>query len=303
MQPSTEHDWTIHALNIHGAFFERWAATAMVKQPDWRVRSTNYPVKIPPNPKVGGNESTIDIVAQRTTGDVLATLTVECKKNNPKLINWVFFRSLTPRQVRVPTLAFGMYDIDQPPGWYVVRRLVEASQIVVDDGRETRSDYLSYKDKKDKTRTANAAINDGAYQVALGLQALVWEELYRAGAYDEASRTEDLPERVWTAQTFLPVVLTTARLKVASFEPEKVNPLSGEIRFEDVVLSDVPYLIYDYALPRHLQAANMRIEHLLTEDSVNLWSRLQIAFVSSDAIGKFLASDLVAEVCGGAGSA
>jgi len=31
--PTTDADWTIHALNIHGAFFERWCRRVIAKTP------------------------------------------------------------------------------------------------------------------------------------------------------------------------------------------------------------------------------------------------------------------------------
>ena len=45
--PSTEHEWNVHVINIHGTFFERWCQDAISTVEGWRVRSTNYPVQSP----------------------------------------------------------------------------------------------------------------------------------------------------------------------------------------------------------------------------------------------------------------
>jgi hypothetical protein len=294
MEPESEHDWTIHALNIHGAFFERWAAEVIARQPGWRVRATNYPVRIPLDPRPPGKESSIDIVATAVRTRVLVNLVIECKKNNPEFTNWIFFRKGTQQQLMLPGLSYGEYHFDEPPSWYIVRRpLVLDNVSVADEGREARGNYREHKRGDSKTRTANAAISEAAYQVALGAQALAWEEEDRAEAFDETERVHVLPERTWRDQTFVPVILTTANLKIASFMPDAVDPATGEIAYSDVTLSDAPYLIYDYALPRHLQAANRRIEHLVTEDDANVWSRLHIAVVNSRHISKFLGSEFI----------
>ncbi|HEX7151648.1 MAG TPA: hypothetical protein VF618_09190 [Thermoanaerobaculia bacterium] len=93
------------------------------------------------------------------------------------------------------------------------------------------------------------------------------------------------------------MVLTTATLKVAAFDPQAVDPATGEIRYGDVTLEDVPYVIYDYALPRHLQT-DIKIEQLPTGDSANLWTRLHMVVVNSQSIGDFLASDVVRAIVG-----
>ena len=46
--PTSQEDWTVHALNIHGVFFERRCAEVVASVPDWKVVSTNYPVEYPP---------------------------------------------------------------------------------------------------------------------------------------------------------------------------------------------------------------------------------------------------------------
>lgn len=285
MQPTTEHEWTIHALNIHGAFFERWAAATFAKQPGWRIRATGYPVRMPPDPRMNGKESAVDVVVQTLRGKVLLTLVVECKKNNAEFVNWIFFRSHVYPQLTLPALAHGELRKDEPPDWFVVRRLIASSLRVTDEARETRGNYAEHKKGETKTRTANAAISEAAYQAALGLQALLWEERHRARTVDASER--DWGPREWRDHVFLPVVLTTANLKVAAFDPQAVDAATGEIQYDDVTLEDV-----------HLQTDDIKIEQLPTEDSANLWTRLHMVVVNSRSVGDFLTSELIREIVG-----
>ncbi len=41
-QPHSDEEWTIHSLNIHGTFFERWCQRVIAETPPWQVKSTNY---------------------------------------------------------------------------------------------------------------------------------------------------------------------------------------------------------------------------------------------------------------------
>lgn len=63
--PTTEHDWAIHSVNIHGIFFERWCQKVIGDSPQWKIKSTNYPVEfLPPNGPIRGKESYLDIRAE-----------------------------------------------------------------------------------------------------------------------------------------------------------------------------------------------------------------------------------------------
>jgi hypothetical protein len=45
----SNHDWTIHSLNIHGIFFERWCRKTIRESRNWALVSTNYPVAYKPD--------------------------------------------------------------------------------------------------------------------------------------------------------------------------------------------------------------------------------------------------------------
>jgi hypothetical protein len=90
--PSTDSEWTIHSINIHGVFFERWCQQAIESVNGWKVEATQYPVDfISQNGRVRGNESALDIRAELNHESLHITLLIECKKNNPDFVNWIFF--------------------------------------------------------------------------------------------------------------------------------------------------------------------------------------------------------------------
>src|SRR5690349_10497478 len=149
VQPSTEDEWIIHSINIHGVFFERWCQKKISDTPPWLVKSTNYPVEFPPpNGPLRGKESALDIRAEVRQGDLLFTLVIECKKNNPDFVKWVFFPKSSQPSYRIPVA-----QISQSPSegessgdrFASMRGPVLTTTILTDEARETRGDYQNYR--------------------------------------------------------------------------------------------------------------------------------------------------------------
>ena len=57
--PTTNEEYAIQALTIHGAFFERKCQEIVHQAKDWSIRDTNYPVEYK------GEVSNLDIWAER----------------------------------------------------------------------------------------------------------------------------------------------------------------------------------------------------------------------------------------------
>ena len=97
-QPSTEEEWIVHSINIHGTPFQRWCHKRIEETRLWKVKAIDYPVESPTTPIYGGaKESNLDIRAELDVfGGTRLTLLIECKKNNPDFINWVFFQEYNP---------------------------------------------------------------------------------------------------------------------------------------------------------------------------------------------------------------
>ncbi len=267
--PTTDHEWTIHSINIHGVFFERWCRRTIESTNEWKVVSTQYPVDfVTSGGRIRGNESDLDIRAEFNSGLQRITLLIECKKNNPDFVNWIFFPTPESLSSKNSSIVLSMLDYSPPEShdehWSVH---YAASNFgvkipIADDAREVRGTYQQYQ-KNDKTKTANASISDAAYQVALATQAIIIDEHNLERRYElgadciHAAKTVDSPPD-WRQQVFVPVIVTTAHLYICEFDPSAVNPSNGEIPFSKTALKEVPYLIFEYPLPRHLQRVGKR---------------------------------------------
>jgi hypothetical protein len=292
--PVSNHDWTIHSLNIHGTFFERWCEYVIDRHPKWRVSVRQYPVAFSPTSgplhKTSGHESALDIRAELEFGDGrVLNLLIECKKNNPEFIDWIFFSLKRQRTLSVfiapAVLCPTPTDKASRPVLRPMLRELYFEVPIAEDGRETRGDYHETKNDRIKTKTANDSISAAAHQVALATQAIFLEEA-----------SNNLPEipikgamRIRSEkQIFIPVIVTTARLQLCEFDPAAISASAGTIPYDQVKLTEMPYLIYQYALPVHLQMDKGHILFLSSQQQVAFLNRMHIFVVNSAHFEQFL---------------
>lgn len=217
----TQDQWTIHALNIHGVFFERRCAVAVADTSGWKVLAANYPVEYPqPNGPWRGKESSIDIWARKDSDPTFVIdALIECKKANPEFVNWVFF----PKSGATPPTKFDFAiatNIPNPNGtgqWTTQTQLRHgtASMEIASDAQEVRGNYVKYQGGT-KTKTSNAAIQDAACQVALACRAIAAEE---STLLKTACNSPERPSPPWSSKAYIPIVVTTAELLRVDFSP------------------------------------------------------------------------------------
>ncbi len=289
-KPATDHDWTIHSINIHGIFFERWCQKTIEDTHIWKIKSTNYPVEYPPpNGPIRGRESTLDIRAELQQNDLRLTLLIECKKNNPEFVNWIFFPKRTQPTGRPVVLSQIENTVREAPhtGWtsQIALNWADTSLIVADEARETRGSYTQHHQRSDKTKTSNAAIIDAAHQVALAHQAIVAEESKFSNALGFNGTPHPMP---WKKQVFMPTIVTSAHIFTCDFDTSYVDPKTGEIPLERAALAEQAYLFLEYPLPRHLQTSPANLIDALSSDSIELFTRLHIIVVHSENLATVL---------------
>jgi hypothetical protein len=309
-RPQSEEDWIIHAVNIQGIFFERSCRKIIDDTQPWRVFSSNVPVEFPPpTDHSRGKESNLDIWARIRHasgfdgGVRILSLLIECKKNNPEFVKWVFFPRQVERGTRRPPetervsirdVAI-LHDPDSPKGWRVLprvaRRWMEDELPRADEARETRGSYKEFKNAGTKTKTANTAVTEAAYQVALATQAIFLSEsqhLIKRLEGAEPSTHQPPRQLPWVKQLFIPVIVTSAQLFTCDFNPDAINPVSGEIPFSEAAITKRQQLIYEYPLPRHLQAMPLLPELAKEEGELDLFNRMHIWVVQSGYFPEFL---------------
>ncbi|HXQ29780.1 MAG TPA: hypothetical protein VN848_10970, partial [Gemmatimonadales bacterium] len=263
--PRDPHQWTVHVLNIQGSIFEKWVEHIVSAAPDpWKVVAAQYSVEYPPpNGPIRGHESCLDVWTELRLGKAWISLAIEAKKDDPRFVDWVFFVASKGRLNPCVTCIDARNSSQGRPASVTGKVLVFPSTIVADACREVRGTWDS-KDTREFTKTSSKAISDAAHQVAIGVQALIQEQVTVWG--DHAVRQGKSPP--WEWNTFLPVIVTTANLKVLTFDPGDVDAKSGTLDSAQTRLLDVKWLVYLYPIPRHLQFAYTNPLHLFENDVV-----------------------------------
>jgi len=287
--PVSDSDWTIHSLNIQGTFFERKCQNT-IKKSSWDIVSTNYPVEFPPhNGPLIGEQSTLDIYARLVKKTIQLTLLVECKKNNPNFINWVFFEHSNTRRTKhfVGSLIANKLLDNTDNKWEtsaILGPMISLEWIPTSDAWETRGNYSKYK-KGDKTKTSNAAISQAAHQISLATKAIFNEELNNSKALSARTADAEIP---YIHQIFIPTIITTAKLFTCKFYSKDIDEKSGEIPFSMVALSEQPYLLYEYPLPVHFHSTPLDKVSVLKAGNKDFGTRMDILVVNSSNLSKFL---------------
>ncbi len=284
IEPTTNEEWTIHALNIHGTFFERRCQQVIAQAKGWRIQSTNYPVEFPATGH--GKASNLDIWAEGHIAQHALQLLVECKKNNPEFVDWIFFPTSPHRPIKTtvrvlesrfvpPTSPLDPYHYDAFP---LLRELL-TDLVIADEARETREDYQS-RNRNDRqlTKTSNTAITDAATQIALATQAILYQEEQTLKKYFQRSPVN---QPIRPPPVFLPVIVTTANLFTCDFQDVDVDLNTGEIAFENVVLQSHPCLLYGYPVPHALQRDPEEMGTQYSRENLEEQARMSIIVVQS----------------------
>jgi hypothetical protein len=303
IQPRTDNEWTIHAVNIQGTFFERLCKKIIAETPGWTIKATNHPVEYPPpNGPWRGKESKLDILAQCHKEDAKLTLLIECKKNNPELTNWIFFPVVEKAASEASfayitaTVLDNIAELEPGKSWQIQTsiRTLHSGFKVANDGIETKGSYLEYiqknKDHSKLTKTAKNSIEDAAYQVALAARSVLNEEtVYSETLKNYAARRQDNVQIMpYKRQLFLPVIVTTAELFLCHFDPADIDIARGELPLDKAHIYPYPYLLYQYALPRSLQHAPNDLAEALLGNQLGMFSHMDILLVNSKALSTIL---------------
>lgn len=286
--PVTNEEFAIQALTIHGAFFERKCQDIVRRTENWTLRDANYPVEHQ------GKASNLDLWAEKMAASVRLSFPIECKKNNPEFVDWIFFSQSARTASDLYVQGIGIRTQYGNAGNWAIQPLrwrMKYDLVVCDEARETKGKYLSIKEQKDRTKTSNAAITDAATQIAIATQSILQQEnqiLQKLSSAILNSQGGGMPP--YASFLCFPTIVTTANLYTCEFEEAEVDLATGEIPFNKAKLIKRPYLLFNYALPVALQSSPAITE--ITYESY--WkaarnaSRMQIFVVQSNAFPTFL---------------
>lgn len=230
------------SLNEHGFLFQEKCAEVLRNaghETNWIVHVQEYPVS------VGERDSRIDIVMREDKdGSRQLYAVVECKRINPDGGCWLFG---TPLGTYSQPLLIGLDGGYAKVGSYSIR--YRQLKLHFDDIASHLIDnwWLDINGRSNKS--SPNPIEDAFRQVCLGVSGIAQEM--------ELQCRKD-PQDI--KASFIPVVITTAPLYVASYEADKIDLASGSISIDQVCFgngderepSKTKWLMVDYPASKSL---------------------------------------------------
>ena len=210
-----------------------------------------------------GRTASIDIVALKTPPSFsrvffsgLVLFSIECKRANPKIKNWVFSKDPSKENTVLPT--------------YFLKRIKEIGAIKSFEHIIARNGVfpgLGYRSQEDLDCCLHGIeLNESLTNINRNQNETIYKSLLQANHALNAlfckfqypfPRIEDLcfpNEKKVNKILFLPIVVTTADLFIADYDPEKVDLKTGEIDKKDIKFNGPKnWVTYEFPLPDYLK--------------------------------------------------
>ena len=196
----------------------------------WRFEAAEFPVRI------RGESTRIDILLSHTQRDWL--LIGECKRPNPSLRQWCFFRAPFVRRNRgvemlnLETLSERQHGVPESRG-RVCAGLPDAYHIALE---------IKGGGQGENSGLGRGLIEQAATQVMRGTAGLAQFYAEHNDAWGQG--------RTWT---FVPVIFTAATLYASTVNLNEAETATGDIRVEPSQLRQVPWLFYQYHISPDLR--------------------------------------------------
>lgn len=219
--------------------------------------------------KIELQETVIDVIGATGRGGKKSTfkLCIECKKLDPDYSDWIFFAGSSKGIMNLITKNIkseGFASLFKIPGtslcgneinvdlskfdlWSPFTHMISNNSIAISN---EKIDKNTYKTKKSLIDNACRQIIEGTYGFILNE---VQHQILSAEGYED--------KRV----VFVPIVITTANLKICNVDPSDIDTNTGYIKKEPIY-EPVDSIIYECTPPKsvrfpHPDYTNLRLEH------------------------------------------
>lgn len=253
-------------LDLSGVFFQDYCAALIKSLTGFNTR-TEEPFTYPPsNGPLTGLSASIDVLAVYSDSRKSLCFAVECKRALPQTKHWLFFR--TGDDVRKVCFLYRPWG---PPDPHLKMRSLTYEQM----GYWKASAYESCDralEVDEQFRALNKTKDEKTYRALLqanhGLVACLFSKQQQLSRMCRAS-----PRPMY----FAPVVVTTANLFLADYNPSKVDPATGQLSPTDINYQSKQWVEFEFGLP----------DYLATEREGELFGRASTFVVNAKSISDF----------------
>ncbi len=276
----------------HGFIFQEKCAEVLqhnAHRTEWRVHTTEYPVSIK------DRDSRVDIILRDESGgshQIYAV--VECKRVDPTRGYWLFGNPLgtysQPLLIRLRAEQTQPVDILMPCAHYDQLKLPfdDVATYLIDNW------WLEIGKRGNKRYASPNPIEDAFIQACIGVSGVA-QELELQLEKELGKESEEEPQKF--SMLFIPVVITTAPLYVATYDLKDVDLASGRINRDKIDFGPrgqkpekVEWLLVDYGASRSISPERLD-EYVEGISPVELeeYHKRSIFVVNSEHIVKFFA--------------
>jgi len=280
-------------LNEQGFIFQEKCADIIKEysgNTGWRLHTSEHPISLK------DKDVRIDIIIRDETiqGASLYGV-IECKKVNPHYNCWLFGRSLydgpVPVKAQIVKIAKSTTRRSRIPHFKLVpiRHLFKLDSLYIDNWWVEANIRADVRGK----RTDPEPLERTFIQVCRGLGGLLIEQLRQRIKIVKDGATEFYD--VMSDAFFVPIVITTAALYVASYDLLNVDISTGDLERNDVrfdgLSEPLKWVMVDYAVPPSIMPDEL-YESFEGLDPVDLepYDHRSIFVVNSRFVPKFLSN-------------
>ena len=223
------------ALNAEGTFFQENVRKVFEKS-GFKLHAIEYGVSAG-SAETKYRESRLDLWFRCQLEGCVFNILVECKKADPKLKEWIFFRS--------PDDHPNLFVVDcarrnQAGKWQLQRFNTAYSNFYAFSGKELKGEWT--KNGSDSWKTATARIDDACDQVAIALRSISMQ-------YEKM--TDLIPTFGGMPHFLIPVVVTNANLLTCELSAESID--RSEVNVSEVLFDKRENLIIRHPMAPHMQ--------------------------------------------------
>jgi hypothetical protein len=262
-------DSLFNALNEHGYLFQEGCKYDLENNnTGWAVSAMEYPVSF------NGQDTKIDLVLYLNRSPEKYSL-VECKRADPAYTHWLF-RVPNLNLTYSPHCSVLWMKCDQVSSNAPMDPFIGISSLEVDVPTYYAQSWLEVKAVKSQGRTSTPQSIENAFsQVLRGINGFAQEQKVQRIRQHSAFNTY-----------IIPVVVTTALLHLAHFDPKEIDITTGKITRDKVKFNDagaspteLPWILVNYGAAENIAPAPIPSNFIGTDPKYLLVNKLWSIFV------------------------
>ncbi|MFC1789488.1 hypothetical protein ACFLYY_00750 [Patescibacteria group bacterium] len=179
---------------------------------------------------------------------------IECKRSDPKIKDWIFDKG--SGELRAPTFFTKIFKETGKDFYGLNNKISRNGSIGKIGGKiiQNSDSFFQGIEIKSNMTGVNRNEHETIYKSLLQANHAMNALFCKSKVYPLDIEGLHFPKDKFGKILFLPIVVTTANLHVAEYDPKNVDLDTGTIKKENISLSEPkPFIVFDFSLPDYLK--------------------------------------------------